>query len=117
MILHQAILYGEQLLRENGVDQPRWNAERILLLALRQPRSRIYAELKRELQEPEIDGYRDLINRRAEHFPLAYLEGRQEFFGRDFVVNDSVLIPRPETEEIIHAALALHLTAGALILD
>lgn len=117
MTIHQAILYGERSLREAGVDQPRWNAEQLLLLALQQPRSKVYTELSRPLTDSETEAYHRFLTRRSEHYPLAYLEGKQEFFGRDFVVNETVLIPRPETEEVIHAVLGLDLPSFPRILD
>lgn len=117
MTIQQAIYYGEKLLEENGVNRPRWNAERLLLLALRQDRSKIYAELNRYLTYEESQDYEKLIRKRAEHFPLAYIEGVQEFYGREFYVNQSVLIPRPETEEIIRAILSLKLPDNPRILD
>jgi len=115
--IHKAILYGEDLLRKNGVEPARWNAERLLILALRQERIKIYSDLIRELTVGEMQAYEGLLKKRAEHYPLAYLEGTQEFFGRQFYVNESVLIPRPETEEIIHAVLELSLPPSSRILD
>lgn len=115
--IHQAILHGERILSDSGVADPRWNAERVLLVALQQPRSKIYAELSRELTPRELSVWNRLLAKRAAHYPLAYLEGSQEFFGRDFVVDPSVLIPRPETEELIHIVLGLEMAEKPLILD
>ena len=109
MNIHQAIHYGEKILQQAGIDQPGWNSERLLLLATEQSRSKLYAELNRELTETESSNFSQLLKKRSEHYPLAYLEGTQEFFGREFFVNESVLIPRPETEELIRAALQLNL--------
>lgn len=117
MILHRAILFGENLLRENGVSEPRWNAERILLLALNQERSKIYSDLNRELTPLELQSFETLLRKRADHFPLAYLEGSQEFYGRQFLVDPGVLIPRPETEEIVRAVLELGLPESVQVLD
>ncbi|MCI0411466.1 peptide chain release factor N(5)-glutamine methyltransferase [bacterium] len=117
MTIQQAILYGEEALQEKGVDQARWNSERLLLLALQQPRSKVYSDLKRELSDQELSRFIALIERRATHYPLAYLEGTQEFFGREFHVNESVLIPRPETEEIIQAVKSLQLKERPVFLD
>jgi release factor glutamine methyltransferase len=115
MIIHQAILYGENLLQESGIDQPKWNSERLLLFALHQTRSEIYSNLKQELSESEFSQFSALVKKRAKHYPLAYLEGTQEFCGEDFFVNESVLIPRPETEELIRAVLALPLKAPRIL--
>src|SRR3989304_1435733 len=117
MTIHQAILYGEDLLSESGVEQPRWNAERLLILALKQPRSKIYAELNRELNSSEFQAFQELLKKRAEHYPLAYIEGTQDFFGRSFFVNEDVLIPRPETEEIVQVVLSVPLPEKPSILD
>lgn len=117
MNIHEAILYGESLLQKNGIDQPRWNAERLLLFALKQDRARIYADLSRELTPEEFQSFDYYVRKRAEHYPLAYIEGTQEFFGRTFWINENVLIPRPETEEIIRAALDLSLPSKPKILD
>lgn len=117
MNLHQALLYAEDLLSKNGIEQPRWDAERLLIHALKQDRAHLYANLSRELTPEEFQSFDDYIRKRAEHYPLAYMEGVQEFFGRTFSVDENVLIPRPETEEIIHAVLALPLPARPRILD
>jgi release factor glutamine methyltransferase len=53
------------------------------------------------------DRYADLISRRASHEPLAYITGRQEFWGLQFEVSPAVLIPRPESELIVESALDL----------
>ncbi len=117
MVLHRAILYGEDLLRKNGVQEPRWNAERLLLLTVNQEFSKIYSDLNRELTSLELQQYETLLRKRADHYPLAYLEGTQEFYGRQFFVDPGVLIPRPETEEIVRAILELALPEGVRILD
>jgi release factor glutamine methyltransferase len=88
-----------------------------LLFSLKQGRSKIYAELNRELGYQEQHSYQQLLQKRAEHYPLAYIEGTQEFYGRSFAVDESVLIPRPETEEIIHAVLSLDLPKNSTIID
>jgi release factor glutamine methyltransferase len=105
------------LLRSRGVDQPRWNAERLLLLTLKQDRANIYSDLSRPLRPEDEQSYRRYLSKRAEHYPLAYLEGSQEFYGRNFRVNEHVLIPRPETQEIIRAILNLPLPEKPRLLD
>ena len=117
MNIHEALAFGEAMLQDYGISDPRWNAERILLIALNSTRAHLFGNLKADLTPAEENSYRSMLSRRALHYPLAYLEGVQEFFGRDFRVNESVLIPRPETEEIIRAVLSLSLPASPRILD
>jgi release factor glutamine methyltransferase len=117
MTCHLAILHGEETLRRQGIDDPRWNAERLLLLALKIDRTVLYGDLHRELTEQERALYQELLLKRGEHYPLAYLEGTQEFYGRPFHVDPGVLIPRPETEEIIRAVLSLPLPPDPKIVD
>ena len=66
-----------------------------------------------ESQDAQLDS---LVARRALGYPVAYLVGQREFYGREFAVGPAVLIPRPETETLVEAALA-RLPANAAILD
>jgi release factor glutamine methyltransferase len=68
-------------------------------------RDRILALLPDELEPLPLERYRALVARRARGEPLAYLTGEKEFFGRSFAVDERVLIPRPETELLVEAAL------------
>jgi release factor glutamine methyltransferase len=63
------------------------------------------------------DELRALVTRRAAREPVAYLTGRREFYGRTFRVSPAVLIPRPETEHVIDAALPLLRGADMTIVD
>lgn len=117
MTTHQAILYGETFLGERDIDQPRWNAERLLMIALKIERASLYVELRRDVSSGEIRWFKRLLDMRGKHYPLAYLEKNQEFFGRDFYVNQTVLIPRPETETLVRAVLNLPLREDCRFLD
>ncbi len=61
--------------------------------------------------------WRTPISRRISGVPLQYIVGHQEFYGRDFVVNPSVLIPRPETEFIVESVLETRPPANSRIVD
>ena len=65
----------------------------------------------------EVEAFRDLLARRLTGEPVAYLLGEREFFGRPFAVDPRVLVPRPETEHLVEAALALPLPERARVLD
>ncbi|MCB9708282.1 MAG: peptide chain release factor N(5)-glutamine methyltransferase [Myxococcales bacterium] len=90
-----------------GLPDARLDAELIVAHVLGIDRLRLYMDMDRPLQQEELDGIRELVRRRRTFEPVAYLRGIKEFFGRDFVVNHAVLIPRPETELLVERALAL----------
>lgn len=99
----------------SGVDAPRLTAELLLAHALGCDRVRLYLDFDKPLAEAELATYRDLVKRRAAGEPTAYLTGRQEFFGRTFKADRRALVPRPETELVVEAALAGLPEDGALL--
>ncbi len=58
------------------------------------------------LDEKIISSFFELINRRSKHEPIAYLVGKQEFYGLEFEVNNNVLIPRPDTELLVETVIS-----------
>jgi release factor glutamine methyltransferase len=88
-----------------GLDSPRLTAELLLAHTLRTSRVRLYTDLDRPLEADELAAYRSLVARRAAGEPTHYLTGTREFYGRPFAVDPRVLIPRPETELLVEAAL------------
>lgn len=91
----------------NEVSNPRLDAETLLMHVLHVPRSYLHAHPESELTAAEQENYQTLIARRWAREPLQYITGHQEFWGIDFEVSPAVLIPRPETEHSVEAALAL----------
>jgi release factor glutamine methyltransferase len=98
-----------------GVDAPRLTAELLLAHALRCERLRLYLDYEKPVAPAELAAFRELVKRRAEGEPAAYLLGKKEFFGRPFRVDARVLIPRPETELLVEEALKLLPEAGAAL--
>lgn len=72
----------------------------------------LYAHLDAPISSSDLDAYRELAERRAAGEPVAYLRGWKEFFGLRFAVDPRVLIPRPETEVLVEAALAFVRATG-----
>lgn len=70
-------------------------------------RIRLYTGFDRPLEPRELDAYRQLVRRRAERMPVAYLTGTKEFHSLAFRVGPEVLVPRPETEHLVDAAIEL----------
>ncbi|MDR1961082.1 MAG: peptide chain release factor N(5)-glutamine methyltransferase [Gracilibacteraceae bacterium] len=100
-----ALTRAAALLAAAGVEEARAEADLLLAHALGITRDRLYMERERRLTPAEYDAFAALLARRAAHEPYAYLTGRREFLGRDFDVSPAVLIPRPETELLVEAAL------------
>jgi len=100
---------------KGGVDAPRLTAEILLAHALSCDRVRLYLDFDKPLGAPELAAYRELVRRRAAGEPTAWLTGRREFLGHAFRVSPDVLVPRPETELVVEAALALLPPGGALL--
>ena len=114
----QAQAAGAESLRAAGVNDPRLEAGSLLAHALRQDRTYVIAHGNDLMTGEQLDRFRTLIARRAAREPLQYIVGYQEFFKLTFEVTPGVLIPRPETELIVEAALELADREGSLsILD
>jgi len=101
------LLQGVKLLEDAGVEAPRLTAEVLLGKAAGgRPKEWLYAHANDELIELWWIHYGRYLHRRLEGIPTQYITGRQEFYGREFRVSPAVLIPRPETEHLVEAALA-----------
>ena len=101
-----------------GVDAPRLTAEVLLAFVLQGTRVQLYVDLDRPLKPKELASYRALIERRISGEPTQYVTGTREFYGRPFAVDPRVLIPRPETELLVDAALeAIPKDAPCRVLD
>jgi release factor glutamine methyltransferase len=92
--------------RQHGVAQPRLDAELLLAHVVGGTRMELYTGFEKPLADDERARYRELVRRRAkERIPLAYLTGQREFWSLPFRVSEDVLIPRPETETLVKAAI------------
>ena len=98
---------AREFLERKGLDEARLDAELLVGFALGLDRLQLYCELDRPITSPELDKARELLVRRGRREPTAYVIGKREFYGRDFVVRPGVLIPRPETELIVDRAREL----------
>ncbi len=92
-------------LSRRDVDSPRLDAELLMAHALGVGRLDLYLQFDRPLDENELSTIRELIRKRGDHRPVAYLVGEREFFSLTFHVDERVLVPRPETEHLVEAAV------------
>ncbi len=101
----QALLTtGVQRLRTTS-PSPRLDVELLLAHVLGWERSHLVAERDILLTAEQVDHFFQLLTRREDLVPIAYLTGHREFYGLDMLVNEDVLIPRPETELLVESAL------------
>lgn len=93
------------MLDRAAISAPRLTAEVLLSHALHRDRTYLYAHGEDELPERAWIHYGRYLGERLKGKPTQYITHRQEFYGREFFVNGSVLIPRPETEHLVETAL------------
>ena len=111
MTIQTALLQGTKLFEAGQVSVPRLTAEVLLAHALHRDRIFLYSHPEQELSETEWLHYGRYLHERLNGKPTQYITRTQEFYGRPFGVTPDVLIPRPETEHVIDAALAAGKTA------
>src|SRR5437870_3202891 len=97
--------WTERFFAQKGVESPRLDAQVLLAHALGCARIDLYARSTDETPEAERTNFRELVKRRVEGCPVAYLVGTKEFYLLPFEVTPAVLIPRPATEALVLAAL------------
>jgi release factor glutamine methyltransferase len=116
MTVRTALFQGQKLLEDAKIGAARLTAEVLLMHATGHDRAWLYAHGNDELIEVWWIHYGRYLHQRIKGEPTQYITGRQEFYGREFRVTPDVLIPRPETEHLVEAALA-HANAAGMVLD
>lgn len=108
----RALNSARERLNEADCSTASLDAQVILAHVLGVERSWLFAHHEYKLSTKQAEVFTDLIARRMEHEPVAYLIGRREFYGLDFSVDRRVLIPRPETELLVDAVLDYSTDSG-----
>ncbi|EMO62515.1 protein-(glutamine-N5) methyltransferase, release factor-specific [Leptospira borgpetersenii serovar Pomona str. 200901868] len=96
---------SEEFLRKKEIPSARLDAEILLADLLNLQRVKLYVNFERLLTETEKNAYRERIVDRSKNKPTAYITGQKAFYNSVFFVNEKVLIPRPETEELVEKIL------------
>lgn len=102
MNVNEWLVESTSLLNKAGVGTARLDALVLLEDATEKDRAWLLARPETTLTSKQLNKLTNLLKLRATHKPLAYIRGRTEFYGREFVVNESVLEPRPESETMIN---------------
>ncbi len=91
----------------NNIDEPRLSAELLLAHALGCNRMALYTRYEHVPTTEQTAAFRELVKRRRENTPVAYLIGRTSFFSFDLAVSPAVLIPRPDTETLVEQVIRI----------
>ncbi len=105
--IKDALDYGTNVLTKAGLENARLDTQLLLVHILGVERAMLYAHPERQLTDEQEQQFHLLLARREHGEPVAYLVGHKEFYGLDFLVDSRVLIPRPETELLVEAALSV----------
>ena len=108
-ILRTVIQDTHQKLEAAGIPDARLEAEVLVMNVMRMARQNIFGEQDTEVSEEQQAALDELLERRYNREPLAYLLGQREFYGINVMLTPAVLIPRPETEGLVEHALFMAL--------
>jgi len=101
----EALREASLVLDNSGVPEARRDASSLLSFVLGKDRTFLISHAEDPVGDDSLDQLREFVKRRAAGEPLQYITGVQDFYGREFRVTPDVLIPRPETELLVEAAL------------
>ena len=97
--------WTEQYFKDKGIESTRLDAEVLLAHVLEKQRIYLYVHFDEPLQPGELAAYREMIKKRVLRVPVAQILGEKEFMGLTFKVTADTLVPRPDTEILVQAAV------------
>lgn len=97
--------WTEQYFKDKGIESPRLDAEVLLAHVLEKQRIYLYVHFDEPLQPAELAAYREMVKQRVLRVPVAQILGEKEFMGLTFKVTADTLVPRPDTEILVQAAV------------
>ncbi len=107
LTLRQVLSQAATALHAGGIEHPQLEAELLLAYVLNTSRSYLHAWPDACPTEPQYARFMDCVTRRCSYEPLAYITGKREFWSLSLEVNAATLIPRPESELLVEAALSI----------
>jgi len=105
MNIKELLNRSDQFLAARGIESSRLDAEVLMADLLDMERINLYVKYDYPLKNVEIDNYRERIKKRAQRIPVAYITEKKEFMSLEFKVKEGVLIPRPDTENLVEAVI------------
>ncbi len=109
--------WTSEYFKQHGIPNPRLDAEVLLGHLLSKTRLQLYLHFEMPVLQEHLNSFRELIKKRIEHTPVSYLTHRKEFLSLDFYVDERVLIPRPETEQLVETVLATKASTPQRLLE
>ena len=113
----EAIKFGSKKLKENKIPSFILDSEILLSKSLKKTREEILTNLDQKINKNEILVFNNYLLRRLKNEPIAYILEEKEFWSKNFYVNKSTLIPRPETELLVDKLLKIFNGKKITILD
>ena len=107
MDIQSALKKGQSILIDNNIISAKLDSEILMSQAIRKNKEFIILNLNKEIKKRDLDYFDNLIQERAKSKPIAQIIKKKDFWKYEFIVNNNVLIPRPDTEILIEQALKL----------
>ena len=107
MDIQSALKKGQSILIDNNIISAKLDSEILMSQAIRKNKKFIILNLHKEIKKKDLDYFDNLIQQRAKSKPIAQIIKKKDFWKYEFIVNNNVLIPRPDTEILIEQALKL----------
>ena len=107
MDINSALKKGQSILIDNNIISAKLDSEILMSQAIRKNKKFIILNLHKEIKKKDLDYFDNLIQERAKSKPIAQIIKKKDFWKYEFIVNNNVLIPRPDTEILIEQALKL----------
>ena len=107
MDIQSALKKGQSILTDNNIISAKLDSEILMSQAIRKNKKFIILNLHKEIEKRDFDYFNNLIQERAKSKPIAQIIKKKDFWKYEFIVNNNVLIPRPDTEILIEQALKL----------
>ncbi len=107
MDIHSALKKGQSILIDNNIISAKLDSEILMSQAIRKNKEFIILNLNKQIKKRDLDYFDNLIQERAKSKPIAQIIKKKDFWKYEFIVNNNVLIPRPDTEILIEQALKI----------
>ena len=118
MNYQEILIEGSKILKFNNIKSFNLDSELLLSSILKIDRSNLILNLDKKIQNKEAKNFFDFIERRRKNEPISYIIGYKEFWKKNFIINNSVLIPRPDTETLVEQVLKeISIESSKKILD